>query len=153
MTLGTIQNDYFDYVKHVWEIYLEPSDHSKLFFEITFSKTSAWKWIKIRFLAYCDFISSFITSLKKQFKKVLKIENRTLKSDERHICTKTKNFLEFMLEHELKWFPNPQMRPVTFLHQNQNERNFNSSQKLSSLSLICFEGPAWNAKYLHDNNT
>ena len=37
------------------ETYSEPSDHWKLFFEIKFSKTSAWKWIKIRFMAYYDF--------------------------------------------------------------------------------------------------
>ena len=35
----------------MFETYSEPSDHWKLFFEITFSKTSTWKWIKIRFPA------------------------------------------------------------------------------------------------------
>ena len=36
----------------------------KIFFEITFSKTSAWKSIKIRFLAYCDFIKAITTFFK-----------------------------------------------------------------------------------------
>ena len=52
------------------ETYSEPSDHWKLFFEITFSKTSAWKWIKIRFLAYCDFIKAITTFLSLETKSL-----------------------------------------------------------------------------------
>ena len=46
----------------MWDMfgtYSEPFDHWKLFFEITFSKTSAWKWTKIRFLAYCDYKGNY----------------------------------------------------------------------------------------------
>ena len=54
----------------MFETYSEPSDHWKLFFEITFSKTSAWKWIKIRFLAYCDFIKAINTFLSLEMKSL-----------------------------------------------------------------------------------
>jgi len=65
VTLGIIQNDYFDHVRHVWDIliYSEPSDYWNLFFENAFSKTSVWKWIKIRFLAYYDFAKAITTFL------------------------------------------------------------------------------------------
>ena len=33
----------------MFETYSEPSDHRKSFFEIAFSKTFAWKWIKLHF--------------------------------------------------------------------------------------------------------
>ena len=46
MNLRTIQ-DVFLIMWDMFETYSEPSHHWKLFFDITFSKTSAWKWIKI----------------------------------------------------------------------------------------------------------
>ena len=57
----------------VWdmsELHSEPSDHWKLFFVITFSKTSAWEWIKIRFLAYCDFTKAITTFLSLETKSL-----------------------------------------------------------------------------------
>ena len=54
----------------MFETYSEPSDHWKLFFEITFSKTSAWKWIKIRFLAYYDFTKAITTFLSLETKSL-----------------------------------------------------------------------------------
>ena len=52
------------------ETYSEPSDHWKLFFEIIFSKTSIRKWIKIRFLAHCDFIKEITTFLSLETKSL-----------------------------------------------------------------------------------
>ena len=60
MTLGTIKNDYFDYVRHVWDIF-RTIRSLKFFFEITFSKVSVWKWTKLRFLAYCHFVNAITT--------------------------------------------------------------------------------------------
>ena len=54
----------------MFETYSESSDHWKLFFEITFSKTSAWKWIKIRFLAYYDFTKAITTFLSLETKNL-----------------------------------------------------------------------------------
>ena len=54
----------------MFETYSEPSDQWKLFFEITFSKTSAWKWIKIRFLAYYDFTKAITTFLSLETKSL-----------------------------------------------------------------------------------
>ena len=52
------------------ETYSEPSDHWKLFFEIIFSKTSTWKWVKIRLLVYCDIIKAFTTFLSPETKSL-----------------------------------------------------------------------------------
>ena len=42
----------------MFETYSELFDRWKLFFQIRFSKTFAWKWVKIRFLLYCDLIKA-----------------------------------------------------------------------------------------------
>ena len=55
---------------NMFETYSEPSDHWKLFFEITFSKISAWTWIKIRFLEYYDFTKAIITFLSLETKSL-----------------------------------------------------------------------------------
>ena len=47
----------------MFETYLKPSDRWKLVFEIGFSKTPAWKSVKMLFLAYCAFIKAFTTFL------------------------------------------------------------------------------------------
>ena len=39
--------------------YSELFDRWKLFFQIRFLKTFAWKWVKIRFLPCCDLIKAF----------------------------------------------------------------------------------------------
>ena len=73
----------------MFETYSEPSDHWKLFFEITFSKTSAWKWIKIRFLAYCDFIKAITNFLSLETKS---LHTYGLDTDDIEGCEFSKEF-------------------------------------------------------------
>ena len=55
----------------MFETYSELFDRWKLFFQIRFSKTFAWKWVKIRFLPYCDLIKAFTTLCKLRNEKFL----------------------------------------------------------------------------------
>ena len=59
MTLGTIHNDYFDYMRHVWDIFGTIRPPKIIFSDYIFK--NFWKWMKIRFLAYCDFIKAITT--------------------------------------------------------------------------------------------
>ena len=67
MTVWTIQNDYLDHVRHVWDIF-GTIRLLKLIFQIKFSKTIDWKWVKIRFLPYCDLIKAFTTLVSSETK-------------------------------------------------------------------------------------
>ena len=62
MTVEAIQNDYWDYLRHVFDIF-DPIESLEIIF---------WDWIferfrlkmgKIQFLAYCAFVEGFTTFL------------------------------------------------------------------------------------------
>ena len=53
----------------MFKTYSELFDRWKLFFQIRFSKTFDWKWVKIRFLPCCDLIKAFTTLFKPRKEK------------------------------------------------------------------------------------
>ena len=59
---GWLHKPYRMIILIIWdmfETYSNPWIRWKSFYDIGFSKLSAWKWVKIQFLAYCVFIKAF----------------------------------------------------------------------------------------------
>ena len=69
MTLGTIQNDYFDHVRHVWDIFgtIRPL---KIIFLDYILESFRLKMSKTRLLVYFYFIKGFTTFLRSETKSL-----------------------------------------------------------------------------------